>query len=86
MGKKDNRGVNYLAGGRRLNPLSPRGERVGVMGAGGLLGKRQHIDAAGRAQRHGSAGVKHETKNQISVWIFCLYLTPHPMLRIALSP
>ncbi len=26
------------------------------MGAGGLLGLRQHIDAAGRAQRHDSAG------------------------------
>ncbi len=33
-----------------------------VMGAGGLLGLRQHIDAAGRAQRRDSAGqcIKHQ--------------------------
>ncbi len=47
------------------------------MGAGGLLGKRQHIDAAGRAQRHDSAEAKYGQKLQ-KIWFFALEQTPHP--------
>ena len=56
------------------------------MGAGGHLGMRQHIDAAGRAQRHDSAGVYSRAKNPLLFWFFYSCLAPHPVLRTTLSP
>ncbi len=46
------------------------------MGAGGLLGMRQHMYAAGHAQRHDSAGVfKRKKTNKV---FLLLARTPHP--------
>ena len=50
------------------------------------MGLRQHIDAAGRAQRHDSAGVYSRAKNPLLFWFFYSCLAPHPVLRTTLSP
>ena len=41
------------------------------MGAGSLLGLRQHVDAAGCAQRRGSAG-SFNSKKPNKVFVLCL--------------
>ncbi len=52
------------------SPLWGEGAPKGrVMGAGGHLGLRQHVDAAGRAQRHDSAGAKYKRKIK-KQWFF----------------